>query len=614
MYETYFGLREQPFRLTSDPRFFHLAEPHAAALNTLVEAVTRRKGFVLVTGPCGTGKTTVVHAALHILSDRAQTPQPISSAFVFNPLLSSEEFLEMTLAEFEISCLATSKPARLAALQSMLLERYANGGTSLLLVDEAHLLTDELLEEIRLLSNADTYTEKLLQIVLCGQPELLTLLSRPESRSLRQRIASTCSLRPLTFEELQAYVAERLYSAGFRAPTSPFPTPVLEDIFRRTEGVPRLINLFCDACMTIACKGQMRGIDLAVVEQAASILGRDDVYIAQCLPAAIAAPDPVVASDPTEVLQSDSVNESRLPSVAKESNLYESTHLASPDELTAPVAVELPQIIAQESVSLEPSGVPSPTALGASSAVELPPSALPGGNLHQSSLASCAVGMADSVAVEVPPVVVGLNTLTTVQDGEVTSTPRDNSIAPVLLNDLIPASPAPEQEPEAHALYMDLVGAASGPADPLIAERKRHSLTVLAAPPVPPVASRTEHEPPSTAKRSPIPLSKHSALTLESVNQLPAPSRRMSIYALLLSWKWGSLLWLNRFLHSISLPKWPRMSFAALRRIRHSALPVLSYLRLCWLDFKRDWNAMLDSMALPKIKRSLLRWLHQPIR
>jgi hypothetical protein len=182
------------------------------------------------------------------------------------------------------------------------------------------------------------------------------------------------------------------------------------------------------------------------------------------------------------------------------------------------------------------------------------------------------------------------------------------------LNDLILASPAPEQEPEAHALYSDLIAAASDPADPLITERKRHSLTVLAAPPVPPVASRTVHEPPSIVKKSPIPLSKHRALTLESVNQLPAPSRRTSIYTLLLSWKWGSLLWLNRFLHSIPLAKWPRASFAFLRRIRHSALPAQSLLRFWWFGFKRDWDAMLDSMALPKIKRSLLRWLHQPIR
>src|SRR5437588_10951195 len=145
----------------------------------------------------------------------------------------------MILTEFVIPCTATSKPARISALQRMLLETQRNGGTSLLLVDEAHLLAPDLLEEIRLLSNADTYQAERLQIVLCGQPELLSLLRKPELRALRQRVASSCSLRPLSFPELRAYMSERLHSAGFRGPTSPFPTPVLEEIFRLSEGVPR---------------------------------------------------------------------------------------------------------------------------------------------------------------------------------------------------------------------------------------------------------------------------------------------------------------------------------------------------------------------------------------
>src|SRR6267378_1371407 len=235
MYTAFYNLREEPFRLTSDPRFFHLAEPHAAALATLVEAVMRRKGFVLMTGPIGTGKTTVVHTALQILTERAATNHPISSAFILNPTLSREEFLEMLLSEFEIPCTSASKPARLAALQRMLLETQRKGGTSLLLVDEAHLLTPELLEEIRLLSNADTYQEKLLQIVLCGQPELLALLRKPELRALRQRVASSCSLRPL--------------------------------------------NLLCDACLTIGCKARRPVIDRVIVEEAASELGLNQTLI-----------------------------------------------------------------------------------------------------------------------------------------------------------------------------------------------------------------------------------------------------------------------------------------------------------------------------------------------
>jgi general secretion pathway protein A len=279
MYTSFYNLREEPFRLTSDPRFFHLSEPHAAALAALIEAVMRRKGFVLMTGPIGTGKTTVVHAALQILTERATTANPISSAFILNPTLSREEFLEMILAEFEIPCTATSKPARLSALQRMLLDTQKRGGTSLLLVDEAHLLSPELLEEIRLLSNADTYQEKLLQIVLCGQPELLDILRKPEMRALRQRVASSCSLRPLNLAEVRAYVTERLHSAGYRGATNLFPTQVLERIVHLTKGVPRLINLLCDACLSNGYKARRPAVDLVTVEESASELGLQEALM-----------------------------------------------------------------------------------------------------------------------------------------------------------------------------------------------------------------------------------------------------------------------------------------------------------------------------------------------
>jgi general secretion pathway protein A len=554
MYETFFGLREEPFRLTSDPRFLHLAEPHATALTTLVEAVTRRKGLVLITGPCGTGKTIVVQAALHILSDRATTHQPISTAFVFNPTLSREEFLEMTLAEFEIPCMATSKPARLAALQQMLLRRHTNGGTSLLLVDEAHLLTDELLEEIRLLGNADTDKEKLLQIVLCGQPELLTLLSRPESRALRQRIASCCSLRPLVFQEFQAYVAERLHSAGFRGSTSPFPTPVLGEIFRRTEGVPRLINLFCDACLTIGCKGQKLLIDLAVVEEAASRLGRDEVYVAQRPAAYIAKADPVFAPDAADAMRSIIVNGSARPFAAEEANLQELSRATLPAKL--PVLV----------------------------------------------------------AVECHPLKAETNTPIAVRECEAISTPMEGSNITVFLKDLNPAPLAPEQEHKEHALYLDLIAGSSGPTDPLITERKPNPVTVLNAPPRSLAGSRTENAPPPTAHNSRMPSAKKRAIALEAMNRVPVNSRGRSIHALLLSWKWGSLLWVKSFLLSISLAKWRPVYFEVLRKTGQWARPVRLWLRLWGVDFKRDWSAMIDSMALPKMKRSLLRWLRQLIR
>jgi general secretion pathway protein A len=188
-------------------------------------------------------------------------------------VLTRDEFLETILEELEIPCTSTSKPARLAALRHMTLEMQRKGGTTLLLVDEAHFLNSELLEEIRLLSNADTYQEKLLQIVLCGQPELLTLLRRPDLRALQQRIASTCSLRPFSLFELRSYVAERLYAAGFRGDKYPFPTAALEGVFRFSKGVPRLINLLCDASLAIGFKTQRSLISTDIVEEAAAEIG-----------------------------------------------------------------------------------------------------------------------------------------------------------------------------------------------------------------------------------------------------------------------------------------------------------------------------------------------------
>lgn len=283
MYTSFFNLREEPFRLTSDPRFFHLAQPHAAALTTVLEAVMRRKGFVVLTGPIGTGKTTIVHTTLQILTQKSASKQPISSAFILNPILTRDEFLEMILTEFEVPCTATSKPARLAALQRMLLDTQERGGTSVLLVDEAHLLSPELLEEIRLISNADTYKEKPLQIVLCGQPELLPLLSRPEMRALKQRIAASCSLRPLSLPELQTYIHERMRAAGFKGATDPFARDTVDCIFRLTQGVPRLVNLLCDSCLEMSCKATQPVIETRIVEKAAAELGINEVRVQEDL-------------------------------------------------------------------------------------------------------------------------------------------------------------------------------------------------------------------------------------------------------------------------------------------------------------------------------------------
>lgn len=269
MYLSFFGLKEPPFLLTPDPRYLHLAEPHRAALAVLLEGIFYRKGLVMITGPIGTGKTTLIHTALQLISDKKVW---VKSALLFNPTLTRDEFLEMMLEEFDVKCTSTSKPKRLMALHRMLLDAQQHDGTSVLFIDEAHLLSAELLEEIRLLGNADTHQEKLLQIILCGQPELLAIMNRREMSALQQRIAARAHLRPLSLPETRAYIAERLHAAGLRK-ASPFSGQAVEAIHRYSGGVPRVINLLCDNCLTLGFHAQRIAIQPDMAEEAALTLG-----------------------------------------------------------------------------------------------------------------------------------------------------------------------------------------------------------------------------------------------------------------------------------------------------------------------------------------------------
>jgi general secretion pathway protein A len=271
VYTKFYQLQEEPFRLTPDPKFLHLAEPHRIALGILLDGIMSRKGFLVLCGPIGTGKTTLMHAALHLLEDNPGLKNKLRTAFLVNPTLNREEFLEAVLDEFEVRCSSSSKPRRLSAFHEMLLETQRTGGTTVLIVDEAHLLTPELLEEIRLLSNTDTYQEKPLQVVLSGQPELQKHLNHPNMRALQQRIAASCHLRPLNLAETRVYVMERLNAAGLRG-ESPFSGAILEKVFTFTGGVPRLVNLLCDNALASGAMQQKRAIDIVTIEEAAAKL------------------------------------------------------------------------------------------------------------------------------------------------------------------------------------------------------------------------------------------------------------------------------------------------------------------------------------------------------
>lgn len=289
MYLSFYELKDEPFRLTPDPRFVHLSEPHQSALTVLLEGILFRKGLIMVTGPIGTGKTTLLHTALQMLTDMPKQKVEIKSALIFNPTLTRDEFLEMMLEEFEVECSATSKPKRLAALNHMLLETQRRGSTAVLFIDEAHLLTPDLLEEIRLLGNADIHHEKLLQIVLSGQPELTTMMNRRELSALQQRIAARAFLRPLSLHEVRAYVAERLHFAGLTG-TSPFSSTALEAVLHYSSGVPRLINLICDSSLTLGYRTQRKTIQPDLIEESATNLGLVDAMETSARPAPVPFP------------------------------------------------------------------------------------------------------------------------------------------------------------------------------------------------------------------------------------------------------------------------------------------------------------------------------------
>ncbi len=242
MYTEYYGLTRLPFEMTPDPTFLYLGEAHREGLATLVYALRARKGFVLLTGEVGTGKTTLLHALL------GQLDTDTASAYIFNPRLDPLDFLRMLFDELGIQSECRTKAEYLMTLNQYLIERLERDLTTLLIVDEAQNLSPEMLEEIRLLSNLETPRSKLLQILLVGQPELAEMLDRPELRQLRQRIVLRHHLQPFDAQELGSYVEERLRLAGYTG-KGIFNRSARRELFQVTGGVPRLVNVVCDGAL-----------------------------------------------------------------------------------------------------------------------------------------------------------------------------------------------------------------------------------------------------------------------------------------------------------------------------------------------------------------------------
>ena len=263
MYKSYFGLRDNPFNVNPDPRYLFLTKQIEEALSGLMYGVQNRKGFITLTGEVGTGKTTLVNRLLEWLQQRK-----VRTAFLFNSRMNTNQMFDFILAEFGISCDSRSKSQQLMRLNQWLLDRYRAGETTVLIVDEAQNLTYPVLEEIRLLTNLETSTEKLLQIVLSGQPELEEKLKLPELRQLRQRIMLRCKTGPLSKEQTHDYIAERLRIAGASGELI-FSPKAVETIHLYSLGIPRVVNLLCEHSLINAYVEHERPIGPKIVEDVA---------------------------------------------------------------------------------------------------------------------------------------------------------------------------------------------------------------------------------------------------------------------------------------------------------------------------------------------------------
>lgn len=265
MYLSFYGLREAPFAPTPDPKFLFQSARHREALAQLIYGVRERKGFIVLTGEIGTGKTTL----LRTLIERLNADTPV--AYVHNSALNIEGLLEYVLQDWGVKSTANSHAQRLFELNEFLIDQHRKGGTPVLVIDEAQNLSVETLEAVRMLSNFETTNQKLMQILLVGQPELRVKLDLPELRQLKQRIGLRCHIAPLSAEETRLYIRHRLRIAG-AIDAGTFTDGAIQKVADYSGGTPRVINIVCDHCLLSGFADSKKRIDAGTVSEAIEYL------------------------------------------------------------------------------------------------------------------------------------------------------------------------------------------------------------------------------------------------------------------------------------------------------------------------------------------------------